>query len=149
MSRIIDALNKLEKERRKAGPGRREHAKTFNIWILGLVVTAMFFTILGFNLRLFTLMKNYESEKNQVLGKLSKIEDLLNDYSQQLNNNYEITVKFNDTLVNLNNKVKDVFTMIQDLEKSKDSQSFAIENLTKAKDTLFNRLSSLEAKINK
>jgi len=148
MSKMIDLLNKVENKRKKM-ERRRERGKTFHIWIGGLAVTVMFFTVLGFNLRLFTIMKSYNTEKNEILAKLSKIEDSLNEGSQQITANAEMTKKFGDLLTDFDNKVKFANMKILEFEHGEDAQTFAIENLTKSKDMLFSRVSSLEAKLEK
>lgn len=47
----------------------------------------------------------------------------------------------------INLKTQDNHSKIAQLEKQVENQSVAIENLTKAKNTMFNKISSLELKL--
>lgn len=157
MSKTLNKLSNIQRERdyppRTTGTVPKglgvEHARTSNAWILGIAVTIMFFVMLAYNIRIFNILKLNAFEKDEIFAKTGKIESLLKDYAQEIKSSYEVIKKSADILDKLNLELKEANTRISELKKDNDSLTFAIENLTKAKNTLFNKVSVLETEIEK
>lgn len=121
MSETIDSLNEAQKG---------QHSSHTNLgWIIGLILCIVLFTNLGITLRLLVMMKNYTSANAFQINTFSA------DFE-----------KMNANLNALSLRTQDSNARITQLEKEDNIKSAAIDNLTKAKNTLFNRLSSIEAK---
>lgn len=106
---------------------------------------------LGFNATLFLLINSYASERNNAILILAKIEKQLDTNTKKINTASTSIKKINDAVTSINSKIKDTAQKVSKLEKDftkdRESLSFNIENLTKVKNTMLNKIGSLEAKI--
>lgn len=136
MSKTISSLNSIEKKKEgkyasainKDTAGHLHYSQIHNasLIMMGLFLAIILFILLWSNSKLFNKLNSYTLEKYNILAKLNKLED---------------------SLSNNNQLVSDLNLKISKLEKDNDSQTFSLETLTKAKNTLFNRVSLLERKI--
>jgi hypothetical protein len=109
-------------------------------WLVLSVLASIFLCNLALNIYLFSSLKDYASEKNATVSKLSRVEELLKDNTQQLK-------QINLGLGSLKIQAKDTDSKIAEFDKELDSQKFAVNNLVKAKNEIMNRLSAIESRV--
>jgi cell division protein FtsB len=127
MSKIIKLLNEAQ---RGLSPSEARGTVPVTLWLIGLILCIVLFTNLGLTLKLFTMMKTYTSANALQINTFST------DFE-----------KLNANLSNLSLRIQDTNTRVTQLEKDSEIQTTAIENLTKAKNTLFKRVNELEANL--
>lgn len=116
-------------------------------WIIRSAITLMLLGIIGLNLKLFFAINKYEIEKDNIFTKLIRAQDSINS-NMQLTTAISGEVKQLDSgLKATNSKIKDNDKKFTQLETQSDSQAVAILNLAKAKNTLLNRINSLEVEL--
>lgn len=156
MSKTIDSLNQIQAQKQNEysvattkEPTIKNNGDTARVtnlpsrdsriritWIFGFLFFILLISILGFNFKLYSMSKSYTSERGFTLTKLNKIEELINRNNKQAN----------DNLAAINSLNQEHLKKTSQLEKTIDTQAAAIENLTKAKNTLFKRVTELETK---
>jgi alpha-N-acetylglucosamine transferase len=131
MSRTMDMLNEVANKRANkfslavAKPsGRILHS--LNEWLTKLVLVVIIMALLWSNLKYSTVIKEYSAENKESFAKLSSIEQILNENSRQM-------------------KISN--DRIAEFKQQTDAQQFAISNLVKAKNTLYNQVNDLAAKL--
>ncbi len=140
MSKIIKLLNEAQQGLapgtdpagacpRKLTPKGPVPATTNLYWLIGLILCIVLFTNLGLTLKLLMMAKN-----STLINTLQ-----VNAFSTDFE-------KFNTNLSDLSLRTQDTNARVTQLEKDSEIQTTAVDNLRKAKDTLFNRLSSIEGK---
>ncbi|MEW6009276.1 MAG: hypothetical protein AB1629_06560 [Candidatus Omnitrophota bacterium] len=154
MSKIIDSLKKIQFKREngyhqddsvspvvnsKGNPilkkqNSRPNKNSVGTWFVPLVFVLFMLVTFILNLKLFLMMRDYRSEKDLTLKKVSEIVDLLEKKNKLQSEALSLELKL---LTKQNAKLKDEL----------DVQKVATENLTKAKNTLFKRMSAFEAEI--
>ena len=95
------------------------------------------------------IIRGLSSEKANTVAYLNKIERLLSDNTEQIKTiSSEIKV-INPNLQAINTRIDIETKKISGLQKDNDTQEFAINNLKKSKQTLFERVSFLEVNLDK
>lgn len=164
MSRTIDLLNQISNSRytQSLSKGSNEIVSNVNSavknssvsnrksriplpWMLGMGVALIILLNFIFTIKLFFVVRNYNSDNAEVITKLNEIDKVSKVNSQKLEKNSSDVSKISSVIGVVDTKIKDTNSRITELQKQLESQKFAIENLTKAKDTLFNKVSELEA----
>lgn len=107
-------------------------------WLIGIVFLVLLMANFGLTFKLFIMMRG----RDNALKQLNKVEKIVLDNSQKINS-ISLDIK-NINLKTQNNNLK-----LTQLEKQLSSQSQAVDNLTKAKNTLFNRVNLLESNFDK
>lgn len=150
MSRKINLLNNAKNQRAEeiSPPGKeildydnRPTARVSRVntpWMVWIVLIIVFAIVAGANLRLYSTIRGYSYDRDIVLTKLSQIEKKISE------NQGEIKL-LSTVLKKVVAESENQTAKISKLEKLSEAQSAAISNLIKAKDTLFNRISALEA----
>jgi flagellar biosynthesis/type III secretory pathway chaperone len=111
-------------------------------WLIIIVVFAVF---LSLNLLFFAMTKDYSLRTNAALEKLKDMEAAVTKNSEQLNSVLAEAQQINESLEKMASRLQAMAAETKDLKQQSEIQAFAIENLIKAKNTLFNRLNTLEA----
>lgn len=141
MSKTLNQLKSAQEEYRNGnGNSSSEEKATVPRPYLNRILICGVILNLILSVSLFVMLKGYKSERNSTETKLNEIVELSNKNNNQINGFIADVKKLSEELGAANSK-------ISQQEKNKESQQFAIETLTKAKNTLFNRMSELEAKI--
>jgi len=112
---------------------------------LKLIIGSIFFILMILNLaltvRLFVTINKIASEKYNSVQKIDHLEEIIT-------NNANGIQKISDDLQAVSVKTKSLNTKVEQIQETTDSQAAAIDNLIKAKNSLFNKVSALEAEIN-
>jgi hypothetical protein len=135
-------------------------AKAISFWIISVIIVLLLLILLIFDQKLFTMIKENTAENFSTGEKLNKIESILTDYSRQANVNRDVIKKLSDILESLDTRLKDTeekLTQFKDITEEKitqlketaDTQVSAIQLLTKEKDKLLDKISSLETEVDK
>jgi septal ring factor EnvC (AmiA/AmiB activator) len=155
----ISALNKIAIERSNAPQPQadpppaetRERANPLNTqrssWAVWLIVSLAVFILLGLNLKLFFMMKDYPLEMKIIHVKLNEVTEMLSNYEQR---NLDLIAQIKQLGLGLekaNAQISETGSRITKLETVNDGNKAVLENLTKAKDTLFTKFSSLESEL--
>jgi len=170
VSKTIDALNAAGRQREQKNGnsadsvnqnnGRSSSSNTIkyvvpksqvtkanNPWIFGLIILILLAN-LGLTLKLFLTMGDYPKEKKNIISKFSSIEKTAVDMSKQMD---AFSVSLNEvgnSVGLIRNQAKDNNLKIAKVEKQLDANIAAVENLVKAKNTLFDRFNYLEVELN-
>jgi chromosome segregation ATPase len=92
-------------------------------------------------------MKDYISKKNVITSELEKLEQVLVYNTTRLSDFSKRITDINADINQINTQTHDYTDKITKLEKTNNAQKVAIQNLVKAKNTLFDRLYRLELKL--
>ena len=151
MSKTIDLQNKAKQEQNNYLNGTlakqpSQEIKTASIqfaWLIGGVSFVILILILFFNIRFLLMAKNYDSVKEDYAMEINKLGEALNQNHQEIRNRLDA----------IDSVIEDNIKKSSQLEQTVDANNFAIKtnnfaikNLTKAKNTLFKRVTELEAK---
>lgn len=146
-NKYTHAINATEDAQGKAISKKTFVAKKIPVIIFNLFISVS----LGINVIMFFSLKNISLEKKSDSKRISEVEQSLNKAIKKFETQGTDIKKTNDTLSNLNSKLKDTNQKLtrleKDIDKTKESTQFDIENLNKAKNTILNKISSLTAKI--
>jgi len=115
--------------------------------IFGLSAGLIIFILLILNLRVLYITRNYFANHKYMVDKLNTIEYLISDENKRMNKISEELKNINLSIELVNLKIKGVQEQIDKLLIDAETHALAIENLSKAKDALFKKLSSLENEI--
>jgi FtsZ-binding cell division protein ZapB len=140
-----ESSNKIQQQplyNKAPTPESAKVSRTNTTWLIGLLFLTLVLSNLGFAFRLFFMMKGYASDTNSSLEKLSQVEKVVTDNANKIN-------LLASEIKAMNLKSQDNQAKVTQLVKEANRQSAALENLTKTKEDLFNRVSSLESKLNK
>ena len=156
MSKIINGLR--DAENRKNGNGNGYHStidkavsktqktpSNNKAWFFKVIIFLFVFLLGAINIWQFMIIKGLYSEKDSITSYLNRIERLLGENSNQINTVGSDVKRMNSNLEALNTRIEIETKKISGLQKDNDAQEFAINNLKKSKETLFNRVSVLEA----
>lgn len=152
MGKTTELLKKVEQERANKytlavqKESTKETSRTHLPWILVLTFTVILMAILGFNFQTFKMMKSLALYKNVTVTKLNKIEESLTE------NMHWVEISASDMKQissKVDSSIKQIGAKVEEIQRQGDAQTVAIENLTKAKNTLFNRVNSLEVEVSK
>ena len=163
MSKIYDSLKKLQKKRTDeysqaidkaaiteiANSKKEITTKTKGPWLVWLFVGALIFILFAFNIRLFLIAQNYTSTIQVTLSKLTSFEESLNKNASQISNISMVMQEVSSDLEKINSNINDSIAMINEAKKANEVNAFAIENLTKAKNTLFKTVNELTLELDK
>lgn len=114
-------------------------------WIPWLFIAIFALVFLVVNLQLIFAMKGYANQRNAAEKKLNTIEALIDNNTKQISAILESAQRLSEDAKVASRKIENIKKGIEGIEKTNDVHAAAIENLTKAKNTLFKKLSSLEA----
>lgn len=134
MSKTINLLNNVEKERVLKYSAKASKVRIS--WIICIAALIFAIGVLGFNLKIYLMLKEYAYQESDTLSELNLIKEKMNDNARQL-----------EVIEVTNSKIKDIYVSIRKLRDILDAQAFTAENLAKAKNTLFNRVSALEIQL--
>jgi hypothetical protein len=150
MSKTIDMLNEVENKRMKkysmallktvAQKSVEEPTHSLNEWRTKVILIVIIMTLLLISFQFSVTIKEFIAERKDSLVKLNSMEIMTQEKSRQIK-------EVNDKLNALNLKFQGAEQMIADLKEQNEAQIFAISNLNKAKNTLFNKVNDLEAKL--
>jgi hypothetical protein len=149
MSRTIDNLKKLQERKingyTETSSKQEESSPQYNSThghfafkpslIFASIFVVITLSLFAFNIKLLFFVKDMSLERAGTVTKLGKLEALLNE------NKKEMATIFSG--------IEQIQNKISQVEKDKDSQKFAVETLTKAKETLFKRMNELEGQLDK
>lgn len=172
---MLDLQNKLDRERMSqqaqspnnmptpdnSEPKRIEQAKTKRSWIRGFLLFVFILLILSSNSWLFYITQNHTSNTQDLILRLNQIEYTLkenevyvksvlaglkdiNSELEKIALGLEATNKKISKIENVNENINLEVTQLQ---KDIDVNYFAIENLNKAKNSLFSKTNELVIKI--
>lgn len=116
-------------------------------WAVWLIFSLAILIILGLNLKLFFMMKDYPLETKIIRVKLNEVTEILNSYEQRNLDLFAQLKNLGVGLYKLNAQISETESRITRLETANDGNKAALDNLTKAKDTLFSKFSSLESEL--
>jgi len=139
----ISALAQVS--RRRYGKYSINHQRSS--WAIWLIFSLTVLIILGLNLKLFFIMKDYPLEIKIIRVKLNEVTEILNSYEQR---NLDLFVQIKQLGLGLekaNAQISETGSRISKLEVANDGNKAVFDNLTKAKDTLFTKFSSLESEL--
>lgn len=114
-------------------PSSKQPLATSSIVLIVLLILSIA------NFLFFFILLNYTRRTNEAIAKLSAME-------LALSKGFQDSGAISGEIQKLNLKIDTLQAGLKELKKEGESRDFAIENLTKAKNTLFNRLSELESK---
>jgi len=114
-------------------------------WPIALFIPTAFLLLLALNLTLFITVHRNFSRTNNAFAKLKVIQDSLNSNANQIVALGSSLKEINQNFKKTDAKIENAGKKISQLEKLSDANAQSIDNLTKAKNTLFNKASSLEA----
>lgn len=117
-------------------------------WMVVLLIVVGLFLLVGMSSAIVLMSKNYSKANTNTSAKLARLEELLNKNNQQFAAFSKQLVKQEQVLDKLGRQEQDNQTLTSQLEKKVNAQAASIENLTKAKKTLFNRVGALESGAN-
>jgi hypothetical protein len=159
MSKTIDLLNKIGTQRQGKysfyaahakynepitkdvpQPRKKPKANKSKLWLIGAIFALFIALNFILSFTLFAMMHKYKSEAHHTFAGLNeniKKADSFADDIKQLG----LDAK------RLSKEAQGISATIKELSQKTDSQSFAIDNLTKAKNALFNKVSSLEVEL--
>jgi len=112
-------------------------SETHTPWLIWSVLLVILLCNFGLTFKLFMTQRGHADENNSVIAKLNKVEGLLTGQASQISN-------FSD---GVKQKMESIDSKFVQLDKDNDAQIFKIENLDKAKNALFNKISLLEAQL--
>lgn len=172
MSKTLDLLKQAEEQKstkegnngdcpRVSGavlPAFGLNAKAVLFWTISLSIIIMFLTLFVFDQKLYTMVKENTIDNFTTNEKLTKIENLLTDYTRQANTNNEVIKKLNGIIESMDIRIKDYedkFTELKEatdeklnrLKETSDAQLSSIQSLIKEKKTVFDKISALESEI--
>ena len=163
MSKIINGLRDAENKKNGNGyastinkavskssvSGSRPASSNNRARIMAILSFLFVLLLAGINLWQFMIIRGLSSEKANTVAYLNKIERLLSDNTEQIKTiSSEIKV-INPNLQAINTRIDIETKKISGLQKDNDTQEFAINNLKKSKQTLFERVSFLEVNLDK
>lgn len=117
-------------------------SNVYTNWIIGLFFATIFAFNLLFIYKLNLVMRVYASERSLTSEKLDNLQRMLADNSLQAK-------EIGSELQAMALKTKDYNEKFKELEDSNEAMSSSIENLSKAKNTLFERISGIETALEK
>jgi uncharacterized protein YlxW (UPF0749 family) len=144
----VSALKEQPLRRTDALPisAKTQDAPTKTIRIAIAIIALAFILLLAANVRLIFLLKNYTRTSSSNSPKLGRLEELIDKNLASLSSR----VKDQDAEIKkLNQGVKDRQEQINQLDKDSVAQRTSLENLNKAKKTLFNKVAELEQGLEK
>lgn len=135
MGKTIDNLKQVQQQREGQGLLPEEELQelspkgTIPKTVLTILLIVVILISLAFNAKLFSVLVSNSKQSNNTLTKINELTQTLSELSASLNQNVS---KLNSKLDEFGNKL--------------DAQDTAVSNLTKAKDTIYKRVSDLESK---
>ena len=160
MGKTIDLLRKVEQERLDKNTFVTERAipvkaiskpepvgAPLNIGLGKTGILVLIGLLLIFNLALVITVIGLFTQRAGTFTKLTAIEQSIAENGKQISAIHAQAAPLTDEVKAVNLHIKDISETLTKLEETNDAQATALENLNKAKDTLFNRVSSLEAQI--
>ena len=127
-----------------ASPAVRDshsEAKYLTTLIFGILVFISF----ALNISLFMMLKNYSHSQDVVVSMVADIQKLSQNNEKQAGDFSGKLKSLSTDLQGINIKLSEARASMAELTNSSETQKTAIDNLTKAKNTLFSRISELEA----
>lgn len=149
MSKIISQLKQAEQKRKTHKTfSNRGHAH-MALWIVGVASIIVTVILLLLNVRVLHLTRNYYANHDYFREKLNRIEYLLTKNDNRVESIIVNSKQVTSDLDTIKIKIKNVQEQINQLTQDADARTVSMENLTKAKDTLFKKLSALEIELDK
>ncbi len=147
-------------QRKVTVPALGLSAKTLSFWIVSVIIVIMLLMLLIFDQKLFSMVKENAAENFANSEKLNKIENMLQDYARQASVNGDIIHKISGLLDKIETRLKDTEDNLATLKETNEekfaqlketvnTQVSAIQSLKKEKDTIFEKIISLETEIEK
>ncbi len=161
MSKILALLKQAEEKggcHRKVAVTSAISAKAVLFWIISVIIIIIFLTLLVFDQKLFTMVKENTAENYAAKEKLTNIENILTDCARQANTNSDVIRKLSGNIESMDIRIKDnedKFTELKEaadekfkrLKETSDTQLSSIQSLIKEKKSLFNKISAIETEI--
>ena len=126
---------------------KKPKANKSKLWLIGAIFALFIALNFMLSLTLFAMMHKYKSEAHNTFAGLNEIKGILNENIKKVDSFTDDIKQLGLDSKKLNRETQGISAAIKELSQKSDSQSFAIDNLTKAKNTLFNKVSSLEAEL--
>lgn len=126
---------------------KKPKANKNKLWLIGAIFALFIALNFMLSLTLFAMMHKYKSEAHNTVAGLNEIKGVLNENIKKADSFADDIKQLGLDAKRLSKEAHGISAAIKELNQKSDSQSFAIENLTKAKNTLFNKVSSLEAEL--
>lgn len=128
----VASSNKANPEIRK--PNTRANKNSDGNWFVPVIFALFMLVTFGLNLKLFLMMRDYRTERDQSIKKVNEVVELLEKRNKLQAEAFSIQMK--------------IFSKENaQLKEELQAQKVAVENLTKAKNTLFKRISAIEAEL--
>jgi septal ring factor EnvC (AmiA/AmiB activator) len=160
MSKAINMLSEAEKEKnskssiqiaeiqQKADKDKpAEPPKIKKGFLIGVLLFLILAVTVAINLKLFFLIKNMSSEKNITLEQITKLNGLLKENNQQVSTLSDSIKKMEADIDYVKTGIKEAKENVVKIQEATNAQNANLENLTKAKNTLFTTITELKAKI--
>jgi len=133
--KYVQALRKHAQEITPAKQEPAVYASPINtrsgMMMFNLVVAALLVLLFCLNIMLAVFLKGSRLDKNSLTQRLDSIEDTLKANGEEVKQ--------------LSSRIGDIKKIIKEINESNAAQAAAIENLTKAKNNIFTRVTELEA----
>lgn len=150
MSTTFDALQKVQEKREAMRSANDKHGKS--PWIIVALFSVVILSIIAANLYLFLIIKGYSADKSALSAKVDNMERTLSSttkrlsvFSSDINKGVEqINADLDSLRANLQETNSRLLTRI---ERDRDAQKSALDNLAKTTDTLLSKLKSLEKEV--
>lgn len=111
----------------------------------GLSLTPVLITILLIlNLAIALAVVGIFLQKDKAAAKITAIEQIMKENSERLSAIQSQATQVAEEVKLVNSRIKTLGSSLNEIEEANDAQAAAIDNLTKAKNTLFKRVSTLE-----
>ena len=117
--------------------------------VITLIVGVVVLFSLVLNAGLFVMLKNYSQAQSAAAAKLEEISKSIEGNRQQVTDVAERVKNLAGDFQGVNEQLSAAKSGIEGLRGLVETQNSAIEILTKAKDTLFSRVSNLETELEK
>jgi len=128
---------------------KKPKAYKSKLWLIGAIFALFIALNFILSFTLFAMMHKYKSEAHNTFAGLNEIKGILNENIKKVDSFADDIKQLGLDAKRLSNEAQGISAAIKELIQKSDSQSFAIDNLTKAKNNLFNRITTLEAELEK
>lgn len=128
-------------------PGTATKGFPKNTWMIVSAIAISLFLLPVAGLGIIAISKKYTQANANTVTRLGRLEELLNKNNQQLTAYSNQFKELGSEIKKLNQQTKESQGLISLMEKNNLAQKTSIDNLTKAKKTLFNKVSELEQRL--
>ncbi|MFH1413993.1 MAG: hypothetical protein ABIG56_04025 [Candidatus Omnitrophota bacterium] len=128
---------------------RNYSSRVFVVWFIGIILILLLAGNAALTYFLFLRMQVHSIERRDVLAKLADTKRMIDGYGAQTKALFERLGEIKTELKVTNIKIEEANREIREVNNALDAQKVAMENISKAKNTLFKRVNSLEIAVDK